>query len=61
MVKWAQKFHLKRGVATQKIEALFYEAGDLLNMRLDNLMKVFVKRNPNFFCGHLHAWVIADY
>jgi hypothetical protein len=48
-------------MATQEYETLFDQADDLLNQRLDNLMKIFVNRDPNFYYGYLKAQVIVDY
>lgn len=55
------EYRIKSVVATQKLESLFDQAGDLLNNRLDNLMKIFVTRDPNFYNGYEKARMIVDY
>ncbi|MCF8337914.1 MAG: hypothetical protein K9I74_08020 [Bacteroidales bacterium] len=56
-----REYRIKSGVATQELDALFDQADDLLNNRLDNLMKIFVNRNPNFYNGYEKARMIVDY
>lgn len=56
-----REYRIKSSVATQELETLFDQADDLLNKRLDNLMKIFVNRDPNFYNGYLKARVIVDY
>ncbi|MCF8337918.1 MAG: hypothetical protein K9I74_08040 [Bacteroidales bacterium] len=59
--EWAGRFRLMSGVATRELETLFDQVGDLLNNRLDNLMKIFVNRDPNFYNGYEKARMIMDY
>ena len=54
-----REYRIKSGVATQEIETLFDQADDLLNNRLDNLMKIFVNRDPNFYNGYEKARMIG--
>lgn len=56
-----REYQIKSGVATQNLEELFTEANDLLTMQLDNLLKVFKRRNPNFYIGYLKARMVVDY
>ncbi|MDZ7775277.1 MAG: hypothetical protein U5L09_06515 [Bacteroidales bacterium] len=55
-----REYRIKSGVATQALETLFDQADDLLNNRLDNLMKIFVNRDPNFYNGYLQARIIGS-
>ena len=59
--EWGERFHLKSGVATQTLDELFSQSNELLTGRLDNLMKIFVNRNPNFYNGYEKARMIVDY
>ena len=55
---WAEcagRFYSMSGVATRKLETLFNQADDLLNNHLDNLMKIFVNRDSNFYNGYLQS------
>ena len=55
------EYWIKLSMATQELETLFDQADKLLNQRLDNLMKIFVNRDPNFYYGYLKGRVIVDY
>ena len=56
-----RRCRLRESMATQELETLFDQADDLLNNRLDNPMKIFVNRDPNFYNGYLQSRVIVDY
>jgi hypothetical protein len=46
--------------ATKSLEQLFSEASDILTNKLDKVMKIFKRRDPNFYNGYLAARVIVD-
>ncbi len=54
-------YRVKSAVATLNLEELFTQASNLLSNQLDNLMKVFKRRNANFYNGYLKARVVVDY
>jgi hypothetical protein len=56
-----REYRIKSSMATQELETLFDQADDLLNNRLDNLMKIFVNRDPDFHFGYRKARMIVDY
>jgi hypothetical protein len=56
-----REYRIKSSVATRELETLFNQAGDLLKIHLDNLMKIFVNRNPDFYNGYQKARMIVDY
>ncbi|MCF8302726.1 MAG: hypothetical protein K9I94_05565 [Bacteroidales bacterium] len=60
-VGYGAKFQIKPGVVTRELEALFKQAGELLNNRLDQLMNILVNRDQNFYHDYLKARVIVDY
>jgi len=56
-----REYSIKSSVATRELETLFDQADDLLNNRLDNLIKIFKNRDANFYNGYLKARMIVDY
>ena len=58
--EWAKRFHLKSGVATQTLDELFSRSSELLTGRLDNLMKIFKRRNANLYSGYQKARIVVD-
>lgn len=56
-----REYRIKSAVATLTLEELFTEANNLLTNQLDNLMKVFKRRNPTFYNGYLKARMVVDY
>jgi hypothetical protein len=46
--------------ATRDLEGLFSEANQVLTKQLDNLMKIFKRRDPAFHNGYIAARVIVD-
>lgn len=56
-----REYIIKTGMATQNLEILFSEVNDLLCNHLDNLLKVFKRRNPAFYNGYLKARIVVDY
>lgn len=46
--------------ATSDLETLFSQASDILNNRLDKVMKIFKRRDPNFYNGYIAARIIVD-
>jgi hypothetical protein len=55
------EFRVKSRMATVGLEELFTEANNLLSDHLDNLMKIFQRRDPNFYQGYLSAREVVDY
>ena len=56
-----REYQIKSAVATLTLEELFTEANNLLANQLDNLMKVFKRRDPTFYNGYLKARMVVDY
>lgn len=56
-----REYQIKSAVATQTLEELFTEVSTILSGQLDNLMKVFKRRNANFYNGYLKARMVVDY
>lgn len=56
-----REYQIKSGVATLTLEELFAEANNLLANQLDNLMKIFKRRDPTFYNGYLKARMVVDY
>jgi len=56
-----REYKVKSAVATQTLDELFAEVNNLLTNQLDNLMKVFKRRNPSFYSGYLKARMVVDY
>ena len=46
--------------ATKDLEALFADATDILQNKLDKVMSIFKRRDSNFYNGYLAARVIVD-
>jgi len=46
--------------ATKSLAELFSEAHDILTTKLDKVMKIFKRRDPDFYNGYLAARVIVD-
>jgi len=56
-----REYQIKSSMATQNMAELFTEANDLLSNKLDNLMKIFKRRDANFYHGYLKARMVVDY
>jgi hypothetical protein len=56
----SREYSIKRGVATQSIDDLVKQGLDLLYNQLDNLMKIFKRRDPQFYHGYVLARTIVD-
>lgn len=56
-----REYRIKSAVATLSLEELFTRANALLSNQLDNLMKLFKRRDANFYNGYLKARMIVDY
>lgn len=56
-----REYQVKSAVATLSLEELFTEASNLLTDQLDNLMKIFKRRDPNFYNGYLKSRMVVDY
>ena len=52
-------YQIKKRVATGNLEDLFAEADAVLNDKLDNLFKLFNRRDPSFYAGYLTARIIV--
>lgn len=46
--------------ASKDLEQLFSEAYEILSTKLDKVMKIFKRRDPNFYNGYLAARVVID-
>lgn len=56
-----REYQIKSSMATKSLEDLISEANNLLSNQLDNLMKIFKRRNPSFYNGYLKARMVVDY
>ncbi|WP_430973917.1 hypothetical protein [Sunxiuqinia rutila] len=56
-----REYQIKSGVATLTLDELFSEASDLLTNQLDNLMKIFKRRDPALYAGYEKARIVVDY
>ena len=56
-----REYQIKSSMATKSLENLVSEANSLLSNRLDNLMKIFKRRNSSFYNGYLKARMVVDY
>lgn len=56
-----REYQIKSSMATQSLEDLFSEANNLLANQLDNLIKIFKRRDANFYYGYLKARMVVDY
>lgn len=56
-----REYQIMSGMATLSLEELLAEANNLLSNQLDNLMKIFKRRDPNFYNGYLKARMVVDY
>lgn len=56
-----REYQIKSAVATQSIDELLSQASALLTDQLDNLMKIFKRRDPNFYAGYQKARMVVDY
>lgn len=56
-----REYRINLGVATQDLEELFSESNNLLTNQLDNLMKVFKRRNASFYNGYLKARIVVNH
>ncbi len=55
-----REYQIKSGVATMTLEEYFTEIDQLLSNQLDNLMKVFKRREPTFYNGYLKARMVVN-
>ncbi|SFE00927.1 hypothetical protein [Thermophagus xiamenensis] len=53
-------YQIKSSVATKEIEQLLSDANDLLKNRIDKLMSIFKRSDPNFYHGFQKARMIVD-
>lgn len=56
-----REYQIKSAVATLTLEELFAEANNLLVNHLDNLLKIFKRRDPSFYNGYLKARMVVNY
>ena len=56
-----REYQIKSSMATKSLEDLISDANNLLSNQLDNLMKIFKRRNPSFYNGYLKARMVVDY
>lgn len=56
-----REYQIKSSMATQNLEDLFTEANNLLTNQLDNLIKIFKRRDANFYYGYLKARMVVNY
>ena len=56
-----REYQIKSSMATQSLEDLISEANNLLTNQLDNLIKIFKRRDTNFYHGYLKARMVVDY
>ncbi|MBI9068816.1 MAG: hypothetical protein JEZ09_16085 [Salinivirgaceae bacterium] len=56
-----REYQIKSSVATKSLEDLFAETNNLLVNQLDNLMKIFKRRDASFYNGYLKARMVVDY
>ncbi|SHE83747.1 hypothetical protein SAMN05444274_102532 [Mariniphaga anaerophila] len=56
-----REYQIKSSVATLSLEELFTEASNLLANQLDNLLKIFKRRDPTFYNGYIKARMVVDY
>jgi hypothetical protein len=55
-----REYQIRSSMATNSLEELFEQANGLLVAQLDNLMKIFKRRNTNFYHGYLKARMVVD-
>lgn len=46
--------------ATKELEQLFTDATQILENKLDNVMKIFKRRDANFYNGYIAAREVVD-
>jgi len=56
-----REYQIKSSMATKSLEDLISEANNLLSNQLDNLIKIFKRRNASFYNGYLKARMVVDY
>jgi hypothetical protein len=56
-----REYRIKSKVATQNLDELFSDAAQILDQKLDNLMKLFKRRDPNFYSGYEKARMVVDF
>lgn len=56
-----REYQINSAVATQSLEELFSEMNNLLVNQLDNLMKVFKRRNATFYSGYEKARMVVNH
>lgn len=56
-----REYQIKSSMATKSLEDLISEANRLLSNQLDSLMKIFKRRDANFYHGYLKARMVVDY
>ncbi len=55
-----REYQIKSGVATLTLDERFAEVHNLLTNQLDNLMKIFKRREPTFYSGYLKARMVIN-
>ncbi|MCM5662182.1 hypothetical protein [Galbibacter mesophilus] len=55
-----RQYRIKETRATKDLETIFKEATDLLNNKLDKVIKVLKRKEPSFYNGYNAARVIVD-
>ncbi len=53
-------YQIISNVATKDLISLFTEADDILNNKLDRVMKIFSRRDESFYNGYLASRIIID-
>ena len=56
-----REYQISSAVATQTLEELFTEVNNLLENQLDNLMKVFKRRDAAFYMGYEKARMVVNH
>lgn len=55
-----RQFTIQRAVATQSLSELIELGLELLKSQLDNLMKIFKRRDPAFYDGYIRSRIVVD-
>ncbi|WP_436517626.1 hypothetical protein [Ekhidna sp. To15] len=55
-----RQYRIASSVATGTLEEVFSQTSELLDLKMDNLMKRFKRSNPSFYQGYLAARVVVD-
>ncbi|WP_075591302.1 hypothetical protein [Labilibacter marinus] len=56
-----REFQIQSGMATQSLDELFEESSKILSGQLDNLIKIFKRRNATFYAGYQKARMVVDH